>query len=327
MAWYYANQGQQAGPVDDEKFENLVRQGVVRDDSLVWKEGMPEWKPYSAVRTTPLAAAPTVVMQIPPGGFFAEKPHAPAGEGSSAAPLAPAHEETRFCSQCGRPTAVSQLSMVNGAPTCAACATVVQPVAPQPQQPQRPAPQPMMAPQPQAPQQPWAPAAVGMGGMGAPGMQVPGAYRYAGFWIRFVAWLIDAILVTIVGLIITLPLTFLGIGSAVAINQNDPASAMAALPAMIAAQGLASLIRLALFIAYEAYFLPKQGATLGKMALGLKVIRADGGPISVGLAIGRSFGYILSAIILYIGFIMAGFDPQKRALHDRLCNTFVVYAK
>jgi uncharacterized RDD family membrane protein YckC len=297
---------------------------VVRDDSLVWKEGMPEWKPYAAVRTTPLAAAPTVVMQIPPGGFFAEKPQAPAG--AEAATAAPAREETRFCSQCGRPTAVSQLSMVNGAPTCAACAVVVQPAAPQPQ-PQRPAPQPVMTPHPQAQQPAWAPAAVGMGGMGAPGMQVPGAYHYAGFWIRFVAFLIDAILVGIVGFIITLPLTFLGIGSAVAINQNDPASAMAALPTLIAAQGLGFVIRLALFIAYEAYFLSKRGATLGKIALGLKVIRSDGGPISLGLAVGRSFGYMLSGFILYIGFIMAGFDPQKRALHDRLCNTFVVYAK
>ena len=179
--------------------------------------------------------------------------------------------------------------MVNGAPTCAACAAVVhQAPAPQPQQPQRPA-QPMMAPQPQV-QQPWvAPAVGGMGGMQSPGMPAPGAYHYAGFWIRFVAFLIDGIIVGIVGLIITLPLTFLGIGSAVAINQNDPNAALAALPAMLAAQGLASLIRLALFIAYEAYFLPKRGATLGKMALGLKVIRTDGGPISLGLAVGRSF--------------------------------------
>jgi uncharacterized RDD family membrane protein YckC len=102
---------------------------------------------------------------------------------------------------------------------------------------------------------------------------------------------------------------------------------MAALPTIIAAQGLGFVIRLALFIAYEAYFLSKRGATLGKVALGLKVIRTDGGPISLGLAVGRSFGYMLSGFILYIGFIMAGFDPQKRALHDRLCNTYVIYGK
>lgn len=343
MAWYYANQGQQAGPVDDAAFENLVRQGVVRDDSLVWKEGMAEWKPYAAVRPSPLAAAPTVVMQIPPGGFFAEKPAEPgpaaAPVATAPAPAAPVSQETRFCSQCGRPTLVSQLTMVNGAPTCAACAAVVQ-------QPARPAaPQPMAQPQPMGPaqpmgqaqpqpsaQQPWspamaAPAAMGAMGMGAPSVPMAGSYHYAGFWIRFAAFLIDAILVGIVGFIITLPLMFLGIGSVATINPNDPGAALSALPAIFAAAGISSIIRIALFVAYEAYFLSTRGATLGKIALGLKVIRTDGGPISVGLAVGRTFAQILSGIILYIGYIMAGFDPQKRSLHDRICNTYVIYAK
>jgi len=330
MAWYYANGGQQAGPIDDAAFDNLVRQGVIRDDSLVWKEGMAEWKPYSAVRpASPIASAATVVMQIPPGGFFAEKPVEPAQAPAPVA-AAPAQQETRFCSQCGRPTLTSQLTMVNGAPTCPACAAVVRPAAPQPQRPAAPQP---MAPQPQqqAPQQAWAPqmAAPAMGmAMGGQGMPMPGNYRYAGFWIRFVARLIDGILLFIVGFIVTLPLTFLGVGSALSgAAQQDPAAAMSALPAMLAAQGISSLIRLALGVAYEAYFLSTRGATLGKMALGLKVIRTDGGPISIGLAVGRYFAQILSAIILLIGYIMAGFDPQKRALHDRLCNTYVIYAK
>ena len=250
MAWYYANQGQQAGPVDDASFDNLVRQGVVRDDSLVWKEGMAEWKPYSAVRPNPLAAAPTVVMQIPPGGFLAEKPVETA---PAPAPVAaPTSQETRFCSQCGRPTLTSQLTMVNGAPTCPACAAVVH-QAPRPAAPQ-PMAQPMGQPmgqqpmgqgmgQPQAPQQAWSPqmqmpAAVGGMGMGAAGMQMPGAYHYAGFWIRFVARIIDLILVSIVGLIITLPLTFLGIGSAVSsVNSNDPSAALVGAPGYVRSPG------------------------------------------------------------------------------------------
>jgi uncharacterized RDD family membrane protein YckC len=87
------------------------------------------------------------------------------------------------------------------------------------------------------------------------------------------------------------------------------------------------LISFALTIAYEVYFISTRGATLGKMALGLKVIRPDNGPISVGLALGRYLSKILSALILYIGFIMAGFDDEKRALHDRICETRVIYAK
>ena len=321
MAWYYANQGQQAGPVDEAAFENLVRQGVVRDDSLVWKEGMDEWKPYSAVRPSPMAAAPTVVMQIPPGGFFANDPPASSAPSAHAPVATPAPVETRFCSQCGRPTPTNQLTMVNGAPTCPACAAVVH-QAPRP----APAPQPMAQPQPQAPQ-PWVtPAPMGMP-MGAPGMQVPGAYHYGGFWIRFVARVIDGLLVGIVGTIITLPLRLLGIGAVASVSQNDPSAALAALPAMLAAGGISFLIQIALACAYEAYFLSTRGATLGKMALGLKVIRTDGGPISVGLAVGRFFAMYLSGIILAIGYIIAAFDPQKRSLHDRICNTYVIYAK
>ncbi len=91
--------------------------------------------------------------------------------------------------------------------------------------------------------------------------------------------------------------------------------------------GLSVLIQFALSLAYEVYFLTTKGATPGKMALGLKVIRADGGPISAGLAVGRYFAKILSGMILWIGFIIAGFDSEKRALHDHICGTRVVYTR
>jgi uncharacterized RDD family membrane protein YckC len=162
----------------------------------------------------------------------------------------------------------------------------------------------------------------------APGMQAPGPYRYAGFWIRFVALLIDGIILAIVGFIVTFPLTLLGMGGAALIRPgDDPSAALAALPAIMATAGLSGLIRMVINLAYEVYFLTSRGATIGKMALGLKVIRTDGGPIPMGLAVGRFFAKILSGIILCIGFIMAGFDPQKRALHDRICGTYVIYAK
>jgi uncharacterized RDD family membrane protein YckC len=60
------------------------------------------------------------------------------------------------------------------------------------------------------------------------------------------------------------------------------------------------------------------------MALNLKVVRPDGSPLSLGRAFARYFAKVLSGLILGIGFIMAGFDSQKRALHDRLCDTRVI---
>jgi uncharacterized RDD family membrane protein YckC len=62
------------------------------------------------------------------------------------------------------------------------------------------------------------------------------------------------------------------------------------------------------------------------MALDLKVVRPDGGPISLGRAVGRYFAKIVSGIILMIGYIMAGFDSEKRALHDMMCDTRVIKA-
>jgi uncharacterized RDD family membrane protein YckC len=60
------------------------------------------------------------------------------------------------------------------------------------------------------------------------------------------------------------------------------------------------------------------------MVLGLKVVTANGGLISVGRAFGRYFAQILSGLILGIGYIMAAFDEQKRALHDHICGTRVI---
>jgi uncharacterized RDD family membrane protein YckC len=63
------------------------------------------------------------------------------------------------------------------------------------------------------------------------------------------------------------------------------------------------------------------------MALGLKVVRSNGAPLGWGVSIGRYFMYIVSGIILGIGYIMAGFDDEKRTLHDRACDTRVIYKR
>jgi uncharacterized RDD family membrane protein YckC len=156
-----------------------------------------------------------------------------------------------------------------------------------------------------------------------------GAVHYGGFWIRFVARLIDGILVGVVSAIVRIPLmmmipsTLAGLGG----REPGPEAVLAVLPAILGLAGLSFLIQTALGLAYEVYFLSTRSATLGKMAVGLKVITSEGGPISAGLAAGRYFASWLSGIIFFIGYIMAAFDDQKRSLHDRICNTRVIYAK
>jgi uncharacterized RDD family membrane protein YckC len=87
---------------------------------------------------------------------------------------------------------------------------------------------------------------------------------------------------------------------------------------------LVNVVSWALSIAYTTYFLGAHSATPGKMACGLRVVRPDGERISYARACGRFFAEILSSITLGIGYIIAAFDDEKRALHDRICDTRVV---
>jgi uncharacterized RDD family membrane protein YckC len=129
--------------------------------------------------------------------------------------------------------------------------------------------------------------------------------EYGGFWIRFVAKLIDGIIEGGISLVIWL------IYGLVVGKVGSTSSIL-------------NLIYYPIGIAYVTYFIGAQGATPGKMALGLKVVRPDGGKVSYGRAFGRFWAEMLSGIILSIGYIIAAFDGQKRALHDHICDTRVV---
>lgn len=266
MKWYYADSGRQVGPVEEVQLDDLVRSGAVRDDTLVWREGMANWQPHSAARG--------VAKPIP----------MPA----AAVPIA---AETRYCSECGRPFPASEMVAIGGANVCAQCKPIYL---------QR----------------------VREGG------QAIGARRYAGFWIRFVARIIDGIILAVVSFVIGFPIRLMLGMSAISVAQSqDPSAAVAMLPAMLGAIGVSMLINVVVGVTYEAYFVSQRGGTIGKLALGLQIIRLDGSRLSVGQAIGRYFAMALSAIILYIGFIMAAFDPEKRSLHDRIVHSLVVYQK
>lgn len=68
----------------------------------------------------------------------------------------------------------------------------------------------------------------------------------------------------------------------------------------------------------------KLQATVGKLALGIKVVDGQGRRLGFGRATARWAGSILSYLILYIGFFMAGWTRRKQALHDLMAGTFVV---
>ena len=195
-----------------------------------------------------------------------------------------APDATRYCAECGRATPADQLAHFGDRMVCPYCKDAYA----------------------QKLREGVAPAAV---------------VSFAGFWIRFVAYMIDAI---VLGVAMGI-LQFAVIGSFIRFPRFEPGSRPETLLApMLGMVGVLSLFSIAISCAYEAFFVYKYGATPGKMALSLKVVRPNGGPIDLGRAVGRYFGKMLSGIILYIGYIMAGFDAEKKALHDLICDTRVI---
>ena len=78
-------------------------------------------------------------------------------------------------------------------------------------------------------------------------------------------------------------------------------------------------------IGYPVWFWAKRGATPGKKMLGLRIVREDGEePIGFGTAFLRLVGYMVSGMILYIGFLMIAFNPEKKGLHDTIAKTRVL---
>jgi len=145
--------------------------------------------------------------------------------------------------------------------------------------------------------------------------------HYGGFWIRTLALMIDGLILGVVTVPVAMILVF-GSGGFHIDPQNPDIGKILTLEAGI---GLFSLM---VGLLYQGYFVSQKGGTPGKLALGLKIVNAaDGSYLSVGKAIGRYFAYMLSGIILYIGYIIAGFDSEKRALHDHICGTRVIYKR
>ena len=138
-------------------------------------------------------------------------------------------------------------------------------------------------------------------------MALPGRMQYAGFWIRAGAKIIDWIILGVVqmGFSLILPI--------MARSGNGVAAAIAL-----------NVFQLAVAAVYSTFFLGRYGATIGKMACQIKVVTDTGEPVTYLRALGRHFAEMLSSLILGIGYIMAGFDDEKRTLHDRICSTRVV---
>ena len=151
-------------------------------------------------------------------------------------------------------------------------------------------------------------------------------YKFAGFWRRLVAFMIDSTMVTIVFVVLCLIAGLAFFFGAISANNS------ALLNDLVKPKGFSSVVFLifgfyiAINIAYFTYFHGTTGRTPGKMLLGLQVYCANGTEVSFGIAFLRAVGYLVSSLLLTIplGFIWAAFDKKKQAWHDKIAGTVVV---
>ena len=261
-AWYYSTADRtRLGPVAAMDLADLHNGGQLQPGTLVWREGLPDWKPWHEMMAEVLGIAP--------------------------APAAP-----------------SRAAFAMPEPALAA-ATGYDPYA----LVDRAAPSPYAAPQ----------AAL----TGRTSVVHGGDVVYAGFWKRVAAYVIDGVIVGIVGFIVQMLVAGVVFGGLAAM-QTDPGAMFGTVSGVI---GMLVMYLAPMAIA-AAYFGLMQAsanqASLGKLAVGIKVTDDAGGAISFWRGFGRYFALILSSIPLGIGLFMAAFTDRKRALHDMICSTLVV---
>jgi uncharacterized RDD family membrane protein YckC len=140
----------------------------------------------------------------------------------------------------------------------------------------------------------------------------PQQMGYGGFWLRVVAYVIDAILLSVGGAVVG------GMfGAILAFSGQGQNTALTA--------GGGYVIGILLSWIYSSLLeSSERGATVGKMAVGLRVVTEQGQRLSFLNATGRYFAKYISAVILCIGFIMVAFTDRKRGLHDMIADTLVV---
>lgn len=227
MDWFYAQNNRQFGPIALDAITALLQRREIQPQDLVWREGMPDWKPAVEI--------PELALAIPTG--------------SNPVPYFNPHTAS------------------------------------------------------------------------------PRIIQYAGFWLRFVAYLIDAGLTLVVlGVIAAIFFAIVGVG----VFRNLAQEGNGSNPAFpVAILGIIWFFSIVLIVASWLYFAlmessPRQG-TLGKIAMSLAVTDMQGRPVTFGRASGRFFGKIVTGMIpLAIGYIMAGFTEKKQALHDMIASCLVV---
>jgi uncharacterized RDD family membrane protein YckC len=151
-------------------------------------------------------------------------------------------------------------------------------------------------------------------------------YKFAGFWRRLVAFMIDSTIVTIIFVVLFVIAVLAFFFGAMSADNNAWINNLANPKGFSSVLLLIMVFYIAINTVYFTYFHGATGRTPGKMLLGLQVYSANGTPISFGTAFLRAVGYLVSSLLgtIPIGCIWAAFDKKKQAWHDKIAGTVVI---
>lgn len=149
---------------------------------------------------------------------------------------------------------------------------------------------------------------------------------YGGFWLRFLAYLIDGAVITLGVVVVAIPLVFLtGLGTLLSQIHPEEDFNDAGFWLIMAVIFLVATVSLAVTWLYHALMESSEWqATLGKKVLDLVVTDMAGRRVSFSRATGRHFAKIVSSLIYPFGHLMAGFTEQKQALHDMIAGCLIL---
>jgi len=149
---------------------------------------------------------------------------------------------------------------------------------------------------------------------------LPARLNYAGFWVRCAAKLIDWLILYVVSRLLARSMGLADLDPMQLLQGN-----MTVLEPYVQRIMMLAMWDSIARLTFYWFFLKRFAATPGKMLLGLKVVSEDGSPLSHGQIVGRYFSEIVGKYFtLCIGYIVAAFDDEKRAMHDHFCHTRVI---
>jgi len=201
-------------------------------------------------------------------------------------------DNAAFCGSCGQPLGAALRSPAPATPSAGVAGDVIAPMTP------------------------------------AVAVVMPAYSPYAGFWLRFVAYVIDALMCgLVIGFMIVVIAAIVGVGTfrQAGGHFDDSDNPFLAPAVIMLIFGLAFVLICAIWLYYALLESSVHQGTLGKMALGLIVTDMQGRRVTFGRASGRFFAKLITGLIpFWIGYIMAGFTQKKQALHDLIASCLVL---